>query len=157
MTLSLLPADDPVQAAKASLQDALDNLRAIAHGIHPVALSEAGLTGATRELADSARVPLRVERLSNEARPLAVDAALYRVVAECVGLAERSGRTAPVTVRIGGRETEARVEISAIGVEPSVALPALEHVADRLAALSGHLATTFNGEELVVEAKIPCE
>ena len=103
MTLSLLPANDAVMAARAALQEALDNLRAIAHGIHPVALSEAGLAGATRELADSARVPLRVEPLSYEARPLVVDAALYRLVAECVGLAERSGRAAPVTVRIGGQ------------------------------------------------------
>ena len=157
MALSLLPADDEkIRQAKAALQEALDNLRAIAHGIHPVALSEAGLAGATRELAESARVPLRVQPLSDEARPLVVDAALYRVVAECVVLAERSGSFAPVTVRIGGQGPEARVEISLVGVEAPAALAALEHVADRLAALSGELTTMVSGDELLVQAKVPC-
>ncbi|HUC13626.1 MAG TPA: histidine kinase, partial [Acidimicrobiales bacterium] len=157
MALSLLHGDGArIQQARARLQEALDNLRAIAHGIHPVSLSEAGLAGATRELAEGALVPLRVETLAHRDRPLVVDAALYRVVAECIALAERSGRLAPVTVRIGGRETEARVEISTVGVDPSEAQAALQHVADRLAALSGELATTHNGDELVVEAKVPC-
>jgi len=157
MALSLLHADDEkTRQAKAVLQEALDNLRAIAHGIHPVALSEAGLAGATRELAESARVPLRVQPLSDEARPLVVDAALYRVVAECVVLAEGSGSFAPVTVRIGGQGTEARVEISVVGVDAPAALAALEHVADRLAALSGELTTTVSGDELIVQAKVPC-
>ena len=42
------------------MRAALAELREIAHGIHPVSLSDAGLAAAVRDIADGSRVPVRI-------------------------------------------------------------------------------------------------
>jgi signal transduction histidine kinase len=157
MALSMAPAPDAeVHRAKHELQDALDNLRAIAHGIYPVSLTEAGLADAARELADESRVPVRIETTPQRRLPSSVDAALYRLVLDCVRLAERAGDGAPLVVQIETAADSACVRIVTPGVGQLSAEPALEHASDRLAALSGTLAIRTRGNDLIVEASVPC-
>ena len=78
--------------ARAQVLAALDELRAIAHGIHPASLSDGGIVASVRELADTSQVPLRLELRPVDRLPPRLEAAAYRVVADCVRAAERLGR-----------------------------------------------------------------
>ena len=150
-------ADGEARRATDELQDALEKLRAIAHGIYPVSLTEDGLAGAVRELADGSRVPVHVDSVAQRRLPPSVDAAFYRVVLDCVRLAERRGNGGSLVVRIDSAATSsAQVSVVTPGVDQRAAVTALEHAADRVAALSGTLAVRIQGTDLIVEASVPC-
>jgi signal transduction histidine kinase len=157
LALQLSPNADPDRLrAREALQGALENLRGIAHGIHPVSLSEAGLTAAVRELAQSSRVPVRIEAAPGPRPPPPVEAALYRLVLDCVRLAERAGNRDTVTVRVDVSGALVRTRVMVPGVESVTAAVALEHAADRLATVSGKLTSGTTGTGLIVEASLQC-
>jgi signal transduction histidine kinase len=158
MTLALMPARNAeAQRASNQLQHALESLRANAHGIHPVSLTEAGLVGAVNELADESRVPMRIENGPGQRLPPSADAALYRLALDCLRLAERHGNGAPVTVSIQTAASSARTRILMCGIDQSYLPRALEHASDRIAALSGTITTTRSSRgDLIVEASVPC-
>ena len=150
------PGDAATARARAEVRRALDNLRVIAHGIHPVSLTEDGVAGAVRELADTSRVPLRIVASCETRLPPSVDAALYRLVLDSVRLCEQCGDGTPVTVTIDTDTESALVRIAMPGVASAQVAGAVEHAADRIAALSGELSTRVDGSDLVVEATVPC-
>jgi len=157
VALQLTPDPNPeVRHARAELQNALDKLRAIAHGIHPVSLTEAGLAGAVRELTEDSQIPVRITTTTDRRPSPAAEAALYRLVLDSVRLAERHGNGAPVTVRIEPSDDSVSVLITAPGVDAAAARPALEHAADRLAALHSELTITTAGNDLILKATVPC-
>jgi signal transduction histidine kinase len=97
LALAALPASETTQDVRAALaaslgeiDSALADLRELAHGIHPVILSEDGLTGALRSLADGSAVPLRlvgeVGRCSS-----ASELAAYLAAVEALRRAESAG------------------------------------------------------------------
>jgi signal transduction histidine kinase len=125
----------------------------------PVSLTAAGLAGAVRELTDDSQIPVRVVRVetTTERRPRpAAEAALYRLVLDSVRLAERCGNGAPVTVRVESGDDSVSVQITAPSVDAAPARPALEHAADRLAALNSELTITTAGNDLILKATVPC-
>ncbi len=157
MELQLMSGPDAaIERAKGELQRALGNLRAIAHGIYPVSLAEAGLVEAARELADESRVPMRFEVGSRPHLLPSVEAAFYRLVLDCVRLAERYGNGAALVVQIEAAPGSARLRIVAPGVDQRSAERALEYARDRLDALSGTLRTSAVETDLVVEATVSC-
>jgi signal transduction histidine kinase len=157
LALQLSPESDfDIQRARGELQGALENLRGIAHGIHPVSLTEAGLTAAVRELAQGSRVPVRVEATPGPRPPPSVEAAVYRLVLDCVRLGERAGNGNTVTVRMDAGAALVRTRVVVPGVGPFTAAGALEHAADRLATVSGELTSGTTGSDLIVEATVPC-
>jgi signal transduction histidine kinase len=99
---------------------------------------------------------VRIETTPQQRLPPSVDAALYRLVLDCVRLAERAGDGARLVVQIETAAGSARVRIVTPGVGQLSAEPALEHASDRLAALSGTLAIRTRGNDLIVEASVPC-
>jgi signal transduction histidine kinase len=116
--------------AKSELRAATVELRELAHGIHPAALSEEGLGPAIRALAD--RVPLAIDSLElpTARLPAAVETAAYLLVDE---VARRSERT--------------NVSLSAVAGVLSIELISeeldgsrLTDARDRIAALDGDLA-----------------
>jgi signal transduction histidine kinase len=157
LALQLIPEQDPeIQRARDELQHALENLRAIAHGIHPVSLTEAGLLEALRDLADSSRAPIRIEKAPSRRLPAAVEAAIYRLVLDCVRLTESIDSSAPVIVRVESTAEEVRSQVVLPAIDPSAANLALQYAADRLATLSGGLTTDAAGTDAIVEATVPC-
>ena len=86
--------------AREEILTALDELRSLAHGIHPASLTDAGLDAAVRELAESSRVPLQIESVPRERFSAAVESAVYRVVLDAVRCAERAGDGRSVSVSI---------------------------------------------------------
>jgi signal transduction histidine kinase len=119
---------------------AIEELRALAAGIHPAVLTDRGLAAALEDL--TADAPLPVELDVDEARSEPdVEAAAYFVIAEALAnVAKHAGAThARVTVRAG---TELRIGVADDGrggADPAKG-SGLRGLADRVAALGGSLA-----------------
>ena len=82
--------------ARGEVGVALEELRDLAHGIHPVVLTDAGLGVGLRTLAESSPVPLIVQERGSRRRQAAVEAAAYRLVEDTIRTA---GQTSSSTCR----------------------------------------------------------
>ena len=131
-----------LRAGVGEAQAALEELRELAHGIHPAILSEAGLGAALETLADTARVPLDVLSCTDERFPPAAEAAAYAVAVEAL---ERTGKDG-LTLRVARHGDTLVVDAEGPGVAPTI------HLADRVGALGGTIAATPRG----LRAEIPC-
>jgi signal transduction histidine kinase len=146
----------PLGRAGAELQVALDDLRALAHGIHPASLTEAGITAAVRELAERSRVPIRLATLPGERCPAPVEAAAYRLVLDAVRCAERSGEGGTIVITIEHEHTRLHATLTLPGVRHVTASLNLEHARDRIAALEGELTIRGEPSGSRVEACLTC-
>jgi signal transduction histidine kinase len=125
--------------AAAEAADVLEELRALAHGIHPAILTDAGLRAALHALAAASSVRVDVSGAPKRRYPAAVEATVYRLVEEVVrdasehlethavfvGFAERPG-TLVLTLPAGLGDVKAltdRVELcdGAMAVDGTVA------------------------------------
>jgi signal transduction histidine kinase len=139
--------------ARAEILAALEDLRALAHGIHPASLSDGGIVSSVRELADGSRVPLRLDLRPVERLPAPLETAAYRVVADCVRAAERSGGRA-VALELSMTDRSLNAELHLVGVPAGAARRALTHAIDRVTAVGGELAIDERAGETVVGLKL---
>jgi signal transduction histidine kinase len=130
-----------IRAAESELRAATVELRELAHGIHPAALSEEGLGPAIRALAD--RVPLAIDALDLPPvrLPRAVETAAYFVVDEVARGSELT------SVSLHADAGTLAIELAIETVDGAK----LSHARDRIAALDGELAV----EGGHVSARIP--
>ena len=149
-------AGDSLREAGDGLQRAIDELRDLAHGIHPIELSDEGLAAAVEALAD--RAPLTIGALPVERLPPSVEAAAYVIVDEVVRRAHTRDDGPPPRIR-------ARVAAGALVVEvedpgepsPRRVLADLASVADRVRALDGRLTVeATEGGGVLMRAELPC-
>jgi signal transduction histidine kinase len=134
------------EGARALLDEALDHaeganveLRELAHGILPAALSQGGLRAAVDSLASRSAVPLEIDMPVGRL-PTAVEATAYFVIAEALTNVAKHARAAhaEVVARIEGDALAVRVrDDGAGGARPDGT--GLLGLADRLAALDGRL------------------
>ncbi|TFV92064.1 hypothetical protein E4P40_03765 [Blastococcus sp. CT_GayMR20] len=126
-------------------QGALDDLRRLAHGIHPAVLSQSGLAVALRALAEETLVPLELEKVPDERFDASIELAAWVVVRDA---ADRAGRdpSAALVVRAGRDGDRLVVEVDGAGDR----LPTV--TADRVGALGGHLLETATG----LRVELPC-
>jgi signal transduction histidine kinase len=142
------------------LNEATRELRELARGIHPAALTDRGLASALNGLAG--RSPVQVElRVQTPDRrlPSPVESAVYFVVAEALTNAARYAQARKVKVTVARNNGQVDVQVSDDGV--GGADPAhgsgLRGLSDRVAALDGRLElTSADGDGTTVTAKIPC-
>jgi len=143
-----------VAEARAEVLAALEELRTLAHGIHPASLSDGGIVPSVRELADASNVPLRLDVRPLDRLPTRIESAAYRVVVECVRTAERHGRGDTVSVALAMGELGLTATVRLPGVPPDVVRRELRHADDRVTAAGGELAVEANGSgETVVELR----
>jgi signal transduction histidine kinase len=154
LSVALAGRNGAATEARTEVLAALEDLRTLAHGIHPASLTEGGVATSTRELADAARVPLRLDVQPVERLPPAVEAAAYRVIADSVRAAERSGRAVGVELATTDRKLVARLRLT--GVPPAAARRALGHATDRVVAVGGTVDVREGRGETLVEVKIEC-
>jgi signal transduction histidine kinase len=138
---------------------ALEELRELARGIHPAALTERGLGPALASLANRASVPVEVEGLPPERLPDQVEAAAYYVVSEALANVAKHADASSVTVRLGRDNGHAVVEVVDDGV--GGANPGrgsgLHGLADRIESLDGYLHVESPlGKGTTIRAEIPC-
>jgi signal transduction histidine kinase len=154
---------EPVTAARVEdcireLHAALDELRQLARGIHPVVLTERGLLPALQALAARSPVPVRVEAELEERLPPAHEAALYYVAAEALTNVAKHARADSTDVRVGRPDGWAELTVTDDGVGGAATDggSGLRGLADRLDALGGRIeVTSAPGAGTTVRARVP--
>ena len=132
-------------AAEAELRLAVDELRELAHGIHPAVLTDEGAAAAFESLAEGASTPLRILAAPEGRFAPAAETAAYLVVAAAV-------RAGPAQVTAAQRDGALVVEVEA-AAEPD----GLLDLEDRILALDGSLAVARAADGAVtIRAEIPC-
>jgi signal transduction histidine kinase len=130
-----------LEESRVELMASLDELRAVARGLHPAVLTDRGLDAAVRALAFRSPVPVEVEDTIPNDLPAPVATALYYVIAEALTnvakYAEASRAT--VAVRREGDEAVAEVADDGVGGADAAAGSGLQGLGDRVAALDGRL------------------
>ncbi len=152
-------ARDLLDAALDDLDKATSELRELARGIHPAALTEGGLRPALDSLLGRCSVSVRLVAAPEERFPAAVEAAVYFVVAEALTNISRYADAQRAEVEIVRRDGSLSVEVrdDGRGGADTAAGTGLLGLADRLAALDGTLAVDSpSGDGTTLRAEIPC-
>jgi PAS domain S-box-containing protein len=146
-----------VSGALDDARSAIDELRELAHGIHPAALTENGLASAVAGLAERAPVRVVVD-VPDERFPASVESAAYFVAAEALtNVAKYAQATsARVTARCTEDHLILTVEDDGIGgAQPSVG-GGLAGLADRVRAVDGTIQVISEpGEGTSIHTDIP--
>ncbi|GGK85618.1 two-component sensor histidine kinase [Planomonospora parontospora subsp. parontospora] len=167
MTLGLAEAtahsgrrDGLIGEAKASVLAALDDLRAVSHGIHPPVLTERGLPGAVKELAAVTPVPVECVIGMVEPLPAAVESAAYYIVNEALANVTKHARAGRAWVRLARSEGRLVVEIGDDGrggADPARG-SGLRGLSHRAEANGGSLRLdSRRGGGTVLRVTMPCE
>jgi signal transduction histidine kinase len=147
-----------MQSAEAELQLAIDDLRELAHGIHPATLTDFGFSRAVEGIA--ARSPVRIDVAELPAGRLeeAVEAAAYYVVTEAVTNAQRHARATSIRVRGVVARGVLTVDVvdNGVGGANEAHGSGLQGLRDRVEALGGTFrVASLPGRGTVVAAAIP--
>ena len=154
-----LPMEDLLEEAADELRLALQELRELARGIHPVILTEEGLAAAVESLANRSPVPIEVCVATDLSLPPAVEAAAYYLVSEALANVSKYAHASWAMVTIAACERGLRVQVADDGRGGARAKPGsgLEGLSDRVAALDGRLTVESPpGKGTRVTAEIPC-
>jgi signal transduction histidine kinase len=134
------------------LDRALNELRELAHGIHPAVLSEAGLDAAIRSLAETSPLPIELDVDLRARCAPATESAVYAAVAEAVQRATADGaRRLDVALR-NERDT-LRVELA---YDTPAGAEGWERVEDRVGAAGGQATLAAGAGGLRLRLEMPC-
>ena len=148
---------EQIAGAEAQLALTLEDLRRLAHGLHPRLLSERGLAGALTVLAKDFPVPVQVT-VAGDRVPSPVAVVAYFVCAEALANVAKHAGAARVAVSVTARGGRVRVEIEDDGMggaDPGrgSGLPGL---ADRVETVGGTLqVVSVPGQGTRLVAEIP--
>jgi signal transduction histidine kinase len=138
-----------LEQAEAEVRHALGELRGLAHGLYPAALTEEGLGAALEALADQTASPLALGPLPQERFDPKVEATAYFVVAETLK------RTRPGRATVDAAREDGQLVLEIVtDQQPPQELTDLE---DRVGALDGRLLIEhgLNGGTRI-RAELPC-
>jgi signal transduction histidine kinase len=150
---------DLLAEAEEELRAALDELRELAHGIHPAILTDQGLAAALRSLAERSRVPVSIVAVPDTPLGAPVEAAVYFLVSESLANVAKYADASAVRVSVIRRNGTAVVDVEDDGVggaDPGRG-SGLRGLSDRVQALDG----SFRVESLTragtrIHAELPC-
>jgi signal transduction histidine kinase len=152
-------ADSLVAEALEHLEHGLRELRDLARGIHPFALTERGLATALQGLV--AKLPLPVELgVSGERLAPVIESAIYFVVSEALTNVVKHAHATAVTVqfRVEDRDCVVLVADDGVGGAEISNGSGLSGLADRVTALGGTLTVESpGGSGTLVRATVPRE
>jgi signal transduction histidine kinase len=124
--------------ADTELQLAIDELRELAHGLHPAAVATFGLWSAINDIAARSPIPIDRSGVSAERFPDQVEATAYYVIAEAVTNAQRHARAKAIAIRARRVGTSIRIEVRDDGVgEAREDGSGLQGLRDRVEAAGG--------------------
>jgi signal transduction histidine kinase len=145
------------------VEEAIEELREVAHGLYPPVLSERGLRAALMEIRRHVTAPIDVRAANIDQHPAELESAVYYCCLEAIQNAtKRGGPTVQITVRLReGRDAdELSFEVADDG--PGFDLSGahtgagLQNMRDRVGALSGHISiVTTPGHGTTVSGSIP--
>ena len=145
-------ADDELGQAHAELRD-------LARGLHPVALSERGLSRALESLSSSAETPVTID-VQADRLPEHVELAAYFIVSEALTNASKYAGASAVRVRVAREHQALLVEIAddGCGGASDADGTGLRGLADRIDALGGRFQVDSPaGAGTRVSARLPLE
>jgi signal transduction histidine kinase len=127
--------------ASQELTVAIEELRELAHGIHPSSLTDRGLADALRGMAMRSTMQLRLLELPESRLDPTIEATAYFVASEAIANARKHAGVDAVTVRVAVARGELRMEVADDGPGGAVAKPGsgLEGLGDRVEAVGGTL------------------
>ena len=149
---------DQVAVARAELGAALDELRELAHGLHPAVLTTHGLGTALQAVVSRSHVPVELEVDLDDRPPAAVEAATYYVVAESLANAQKHAQASSIRVEVLSAEASlvVRVTDDGVGGAETSAGSGLVGLADRVEALGGEIEVASPpGAGTRIAARIP--
>jgi signal transduction histidine kinase len=125
--------------AEEELQLAIDELRELAHGIHPSALTAFGLAKAIPMVAERSTVPVEVVEVPSRRFAGATEAAAYYVIVEAIANAQKYAHASCIRVRCVAVRDVLEVEIAddGIGGASESVGSGLEGLRDRIEAIGG--------------------
>jgi signal transduction histidine kinase len=143
--------------AEEQLRATLAELRELAHGLHPQALTEHGLAQALVFLGERSEVPVELS-IAEERLPEEVEAAIYFLCSEALANVAKYASASSVAIFVAASDGVVQVEIADDGVggaDPGRG-SGLRGLADRLDALGGTLTIeSFPGKGTRLLAEIP--
>ncbi len=144
--------------ASTELDQALEELRELARGLHPAILTDRGLPAAIDALAARSPTPVDVEAVPDERLPAPVEVAAYFVVSEALANLAKHAGAEHAKVRVERVNGHAVVEVRDDGRGGADAGGhGLRGLSDRVAALDGRLAVDSPpGKGTTIRAEIPC-
>lgn len=148
-----------LESARGELEEALEELRELARGIHPSVLFDRGLAPAREGLARRAPLPVELDRMPTERLSERIESTAYFVVAEALTNVAKYARASHARASVRRESGAVLVEVSDDGL--GGANPAngsgLRGLLDRVAALDGRLEIDSpRGRGTTVRVKIPC-
>jgi signal transduction histidine kinase len=167
LELSLLEqrlAGDPdssawVGQARGEIAASLEELRAIARGIHPAVVSAHGLAVALERLTTRSAVPVSLTVDLDGRLPEPLEVAAYYLVAESLANVGKYAQASSVSVQVCWSDGQVVVEVAddGIGGADTERGSGLRGLADRVEALDGRLQVwSPDGGGTRVRAEIPC-
>ncbi|HEV2875613.1 MAG TPA: histidine kinase [Thermoleophilaceae bacterium] len=157
--------DDPdaragLEQARREIALSLEELRAVARGIHPAVVSGHGLAVALESLAARAPVPVRLTVEVDGRVHERVEVAAYYVVCESLANIGKHAQATSATVNVARMNGDIVIEVvdDGIGGADSEGGTGLRGLADRVEALGGRLRVwTPRGGGTRVRAEMPCD
>jgi CheY-like chemotaxis protein len=141
-----------IDESAGEVAEAVDELRAVAHRIHPPLLEAGGLRAALRTTAAMVDVPTRVLVSEGATLPSELAGAVYFSCAEAL---EHLGEPERIAITVRHEEGAVVFEIVAEGSDSSMAGADLTPMRDRLEALGGRLTIESEPGHTVVTGSLP--
>ena len=128
-----------LDAAGEELSESIDELRELAHGIHPSTLTADGLAQALRMVAARSALPIRLLELPAHRVDETAEATAYFVFCEAVANARRYAHATSIQVRVATSRRQLRIEIADDGRGGATERKGsgLEGLRDRVEAIGG--------------------
>jgi signal transduction histidine kinase len=148
-----------VAQARREAKDSLQELRDLAHGVHPAALTTHGLTVALESLAKTAPVPVGLDVELSERLPPTTEAAAYFLVSEALANTAKHAHAHWASVAVHREEGIVVVEVDddGVGGADTAGGSGLRGLAERVEALDGSLfVRSPAGAGTHLRAEIPC-
>jgi signal transduction histidine kinase len=139
--------------ADRAAEQALADLRELAHGISAAALDVEGLADAVRSAAEHAPGPVTIVELPAEPMPGPVERTVYRFIADVLRETARTP-VADLSIAVRRAGQDVTVELTCAGVAAGDWPPA--HLGDRIAAAGGELRHTAGQGRQKLIAVLPC-
>jgi signal transduction histidine kinase len=150
-----------IDEIRAEAAEAVDELRALAHGIYPSALRDGGLADGLRSLAMRASIPVSVSDEGIGRCPGAIEANVYFCALEAVQNASKhAGPRARVTITLRRHQGAIRFDIADDGVGMDASAKSdcfgLVSMRDRIGAVGGELEiSSSSGRGTIVRGTVP--
>jgi signal transduction histidine kinase len=145
--------------ARSEIATSLEELRAVARGLHPAVVSGHGLEVALEQLAARAPVPVRLNVALGSRLPERLEVAAFYLVSESLANIGKHASATSATVDVARANGQVVVEIvdDGIGGADTERGSGLRGLADRVEALEGRLRIwSPNGGGTRLRAEIPC-